>query len=109
MINRLFIILVSIVVLSGCVTMSRKVDPLVGTWNHKIENLPRGEPEGAITNSRGTNEITGIEISGNVLEVGHFEADGYQIKITGTFEGDSFTGNISTQGYEFPMTATRSQ
>ena len=122
MINRLFIILVSIVVLSGCVTMSLKVDPLVGTWNHKIENLPRGEPEGnftinkegedysgAITNSRGTNEITGIEISGNVLEVGHFEADGYQIKITGTFEGDSFTGNISTQGYEFPMTATRSQ
>ena len=122
MFNRILFLLASIAILTGCATTSLKTDPIVGTWNHEIRNLPRGEPkgsftiskngdgyEGSITCPRGTSEITEIVVSGNTLESGYFEAENYNIEISGTFEGDTFTGQISTQGYDFPMSATRAQ
>lgn len=118
--KKLPIILLPLIFLAGCATTKLQVDPVVGVWNHEIKNLPRGEPigsfelskngdgyTGSITSPRGTSEITNIEVSGNSLQSGYFEAEGYNIEISGAFEGDTFTGKISTQGYDFPMTATR--
>ncbi len=122
MTNKLLLLISSLILLAGCATTSIQVDPVVGTWNHKIENLPRGDPEGSFTirkngdgyegsisNSQGPTEMSDIEISGSTLEDSNFEAQGYSIQMTGTFEGETFTGKISTQGYEFPMTATRAE
>lgn len=106
----------------GCATMNKVVDPALGTWDHHLENLPQGNPNGKFTISkegdiytgalhgeRGVLELKEIVIEGNRLVSSHFFGQGYQIEMTGVFEGDTFTGQIDAEGNVFKMTAVRSE
>ena len=51
-------------------------------------------------------DLEDLVIEDNVLTA-TFSVQGYDIEMKGTFEGDTYKGNISVAGYEFPVTATR--
>ena len=104
----------------GCATLDEAPDPLVGTWDHLIENLPQGNPNGSFSITKeegvysgllhgdnGDFELNDIEVGGNELTNSYFITQGYTVYMTGIFEDDGFTGKIETEGNEFRMTAVR--
>ena len=48
-----------------------------------------------------------IIIDNGVLESSGFNTQGYSVIMSGTFEGDSFTGTLSTIGRTFPISAEK--
>jgi hypothetical protein len=113
--------LVAVSLLGACATLQTQVDPTLGEWQYVVENLPRGEPEGAFTIAKDEGGYAGtlrrkggdgvalddIVIAGNLLESSRFQAQGNTVLMSGTFEGDSFEGTLTVMGRTFPITAVR--
>ena len=106
--------------LCGCATIVDTADPTLGKWNYELFNLPYGEPKGVlIVEAHGdahkitmrspanTFNLTEVEIIGNRLGGGYFRSGGYNIKVSGTFIGNYFEGQIDAEGNVFRMTADR--
>ena len=104
----------------GCATLNETSDPAVGTWDHHLENLPQGNHDGsfsiskvgdvylgALHGDRGHLELKDLVIEENTLVSSHFFGQGYQLEMTGVFEGSTFTGQIDAEGNVFRMTAVR--
>lgn len=106
--------------IAGCATISDTTDPTLGKWNYELHHLPRGEPKGTLIiepNGDGhkvtmkspvnTFELIDAEIESGRLVSGYFKSEGYNIDVTGVFDGDSFEGQIDAEGNSFRMTAKR--
>ena len=118
MISKLLFSLIAVSLLAGCASLQTQVDPTVGDWQYVIENLPRGEPEGSftiandgagyagtLTRKGGDSvDLDDIAIADNALESSRFSAEGNTVVMSGTFEGESFTGALSVMGRNFPIT-----
>ncbi len=106
----------------GCATLNVASDPTVGVWDYELHNLPRGEPIGELIitkngdghtvvmiNPRNEFPLQEAAIEGNALVSGFFNSEGYKIDVTGTFEEDTFEGQIDAEGNTFRMTATKQE
>jgi hypothetical protein len=113
--------LVVATLLGACASLQMQIDPVLGEWQYVIENLPQGEPEGSFTIVKNGDGYTGtlqrkgdqavpledIIMEKGVLESSGFNTQGYSVTMSGTFEGDSFTGTLSVIGRTFPITAEK--
>lgn len=94
--------------------------PAVGEWDYIIRDLPDGDTKGTLSikneggkyvgtiqSEQGSIPLKNLVIENKALKSASFNAQGYDIGMSGTFEGDAFTGKISAAGYNFPMTAKR--
>jgi hypothetical protein len=118
--KKILNLLVLVSIAYGCATINETIDPVLGTWNHHLENLPQGNPDGSFTISKegniysgvfhgdfGDRELIDLVIEGNEVLGGYFTAKGYRIEMTGVFEGDTFTGQLDAGVRSFRMTAMR--
>lgn len=97
------------------------VDGSIGTWNYVIAGTPAGDIGGDfIVGKEGgayTGSFEGSMLSGPLEDVsvvdGNFTGtmyySGMPLQISGAFEGNSFSGALSTSMGDFPMTAQKRQ
>ena len=123
MIRNILLSLIAASLLGACATLQIKMDPALGEWQYVIENLPRGEPEGTFTIAKDGDGYAGtllrkggdtvalddIALENSVLESSRFQAEGNSVVMSGTFEGESFSGTLSVRGRNFPITAVKKQ
>jgi len=97
----------------------KAVDISLGSWDYVVSNTPEGDVTGVMTlakvgdvysgtlnNSQGTTPLDNVTVTDKNLKC-FFNYMGYNIEVTGLFEGDTFTGKCSVEYNDFPMTATR--
>ena len=122
MIKSSFLILTIACLAVGCATVNTPTDPVLGSWDYELHNIPEGEPLGTmvvtksdegytIMISNGTSEIPlqDAAITGNKLIAGYFNYRQYQVEVTGIFEAGTFTGQIKVGRDVFKMTGTRNE
>lgn len=113
--------LTMIVVLASCASNKNAWTP-VGTWEYTVSDTPNGDTFGTIIiteedGSRvgkfrspeyGDTDITDFNIDEDNLLTGKFYLAGMDMGISGTFEGETFSGTIDA-GYNgsFPIVANR--
>ncbi|MDH3649055.1 MAG: hypothetical protein OEQ53_05190 [Saprospiraceae bacterium] len=94
-------------------------DPVAGTWDYEVSGTPDGTVSGQmvimkegdsykakLTNDMGEAPIDNLVIDSNALN-GSFDFQGFQLDISGDFEGEAFNGEIGVEYTTFPMVATR--
>jgi hypothetical protein len=92
----------------------------LGEWEYVIKDLPDGDTKGilhiqqeggkyvgTIQSDMGSIPLKDLVIENEKLKSASFQAQGYNVGLSGTFSGDAFTGKISAAGYDFPVTAVR--
>ncbi len=67
---------------------------------------PDGEYAGAIKSEGVEIPLADINIDGNDI-TWTMNVQGFPCTVTGTFEGNTFKGNVSVEGLTMPMTASR--
>lgn len=107
--------------LAGCASMKNRWTP-VGTWEYLVTNTPDGDASGTLIITMSKEEYAGVlhstnygdaEISNFLINEEHalsgsFNMAGYDFYLKGTFDGDTFTGQVESSIAEpFPMTAKR--
>ena len=120
--NYYFAILVfSMIILAACAA-KKMVDPAIGSWEYVVTGTPDGDVKGTmylakegdsytgnLTGQAGTMKLDNITIEDGKLQ-SEFSFQGYTLDLKGTFEGDSFSGNVSLDEYtQFPITATKKE
>lgn len=91
----------------------------VGNWSYVISQTPYGEVsgtfvltksgeqyEGRMEGEEGTIALGNLKVADKKL-FANFNFQGYQLELTGTFEGEAFDGSVSMDYNVFPMKATR--
>ncbi len=90
-----------------------------GEWNYTVRDTPYGNMQGTMIISgqkdsyEGTLRVEGesapldnLTIEGDTLNsTSNF--DGNSLTVTGVFEGDTFTGEVTAAGSRFPISASR--
>lgn len=92
----------------------------LGEWEYVIKDLPDGDTKGTlqiklegdkyvgtIQSDQGSIPLKDLVIENEKLKSASFQAQGYNVGLSGTFSGDAFTGKIRAAGYDFPMTAVK--
>lgn len=99
-------------------TSTETIADYTGSWEYEVEspditykgimeiNKEDGEYSGALVSEGAEYEMSEISIEGNVLTF-KITVEGYPCDIKGTFEGNSFAGTVSVEGYQLPITAKR--
>ena len=115
------IIIFCISLLAGCAASKSAFSPS-GTWDYQVKNTPNGDASGQMTLTKegdaysgnfqtseyGTIQMRDIMMEGNVL-TSTFYIQGESFNLNGHFEGDSFTGKITSNYGTFDMIANRAQ
>lgn len=121
MIQRLLVFTVASFIAFSCATSKKAADISVGEWEYVVANLPDGDAKGTLSIIKDGESYSGVMHSSNgelglenlAIEndelVATFDYSGYTIDMTGLFVGDNFTGKVSVDGNDFPMTAVRKQ
>ena len=118
---RLLIIFLITGLLAGCAASKSAYSPS-GTWDYEVKNTPNGDANGKMilsksgdaytgnfqTSQYGTIQMRDITMEGNALK-STFYVEGESFELNGLFEGDSFTGKITSNFGTFDMTANRIQ
>lgn len=106
----------------GCASSKKVAHISIGTWDYVVKDLPDGDATGTFTITKegdkfvgsmimrdgSTQSMKGLSIVDDNLTC-TVEYSGYEIDTQGKFEGSTFTGSISAEGYEFPMTAVKKE
>jgi hypothetical protein len=108
---------------AGCATTKKSktsVPNYIGQWDYVL-SLPDQDINGYLKFAQEEDAVVGFvgsdegETSLNNLmideekESGTFEAQGYEIQLNGTFEGDVLKASVSAAGYDFPFEAKKQQ
>lgn len=115
------VIIVCIGILSGCAASKSAFSP-TGSWNYTVKNTPNGDTKGIMTLTKegdaysgnfqtrehGTFQMQNITMEGKTLTTS-FSVRGATFRMNGLFDGDSFTGKISSEYGTFDMVADRTQ
>lgn len=118
----LIVILMALVVSSGCKSTKQAAYSAAGNWTFNVSNTPEGDYKGTMVLTQAENGYTGyleaagskIELKNIVIDEGNklnasFYFSGNDLNIKGTFAGESFTGFV-VAGYDnFPMAAERAK
>jgi len=125
--NALKLIPVAMVVImlfmAGCATTKKSktsVPNYIGQWDYVL-SLPDQDINGylkffqeedstlgLVGSDEGETPLNNFMIDEEKVS-GTFEAQGYEIQLNGTFEGDVLKASISAAGYEFPFEAKKQQ
>jgi hypothetical protein len=106
---------------TGCATTKTKTAKYVGSWDYVVKNLPDGDINGIMEIGYSEDAFTGdiksddgnVSIKVEDLKIeedklsGYFYFQGMKIYMDGTFDGENYTGKISVDYNDFPMTATK--
>jgi hypothetical protein len=120
-VSYLFIV-VAALIWAGCAgTKASKESAYIGEWEYLVEDTPNGDVtgvmviskvesgyEGKLASDMGELLLNNLTIVEDKLNA-NFDLQGMQLDMTGTFEGPTFSGNISVDYNSFPMTATKKQ
>lgn len=119
MIRRILLFTVASFIAYSCATSKKAIDISVGEWEYVTVGTPDGDVKGTLSimkdgdvytgvlhSSNGDMDLENIAIENDEL-VATFDYSGYTIDIVGKFVGDNFTGKVSADSNEFPMTAVR--
>lgn len=121
MIQKVLIFTFAVFIAYGCATSKKVVDISVGEWEYVVKDLPDGDRTGSFTITKEGDQRSGTlhgeqgdaPLNNLVIEndelICTFDYGDYTINMTGKFEGSTFTGKISLDYNEFPMTAVRKQ
>ncbi len=103
----------------SCASTKKVADISIGTWDYVITNTPEGDMEGnfviakesdaytgSLNSSQGSIALEDITVVEDVLKC-TFDYMGYQVQMTGKFEGSSYEGTVSVDYNAFDMTATK--
>ena len=105
----------------ACASSKKVVDASIGTWDYVVKNTPEGDLNGTLVIAKEGESYTGymestqgrLDLNDVKIENGNlncnFDYMGYQILMTGLFEGDNFTGKVSVDYNDFIVTATRKE
>lgn len=107
--------------LASCAASKSAYNPS-GTWDYEVKNTPDGDSNGKMMLSRegeaytghfqtseyGTIQMHNVMLEGNTLK-STFYIQGETLELSGLFEGDSFTGKITSNVGTFDVTANRIQ
>ena len=117
--QKVFIFLIAAFIAYGCATSKKVADVSVGTWDYIVKDTPNGDVEGnfvivkegdtytgSLNGDQGSIPLEDIEVEGENLSY-LFDFQGMQLAVKGTIEGSAFTGNVSVDYNDFPMTATK--
>jgi hypothetical protein len=118
--NILFI-LAAVLFWYGCAATKTTSSRYVGNWDYVVRNLPDGDVNGIMTISQEGDAYKGdiksddgsISISMQDLKIeddkltSYFYFQGMKIDMAGDFDGGNFTGSISVDYNQFPMTAQK--
>ncbi len=109
----------SIIWLAGCASSKSMAYDPSGNWNYTVTGTPNGTVEGTMTITKngdsysgelqspiGSTNLNNLEIEGQTLSA-DFDYSGTEIQMSGTFEGDSFNGEVAAGYDSFDMTANR--
>ena len=122
MIKRIIIFAMTSMIAFGCAVSNKMgTDENVGEWEYIVSDLPDGDEtgilviskidgvyKGLIQSSDGDIKISELKIENGNLS-GSYNSMGYDIRIDGKIEGDTLSGKLAAEGYEFPVTATKKQ
>ena len=120
-ITQHLIIIFFIILLANCAASKSAYSP-TGTWGYEVTNTPDGDSNGKMilskngdgytgnfqTSEYGTIQMRNIMMEGNALK-STFYVEGETFELNGLFEGDSFSGKITSNYGTFDMTANRIQ
>jgi hypothetical protein len=122
---RVFPIVMVLIMLfmAGCASTKKSktsVPNYIGQWNYVL-SLPDQDIEGYLKFSQVDDAVVGV-VGGGEGETplsdfaideekvsGMFEAMGYDIQLSGTFEGEVLKATMSAAGYDFPFEAQKQQ
>ena len=105
----------------ACASSKKIADASLGTWDYVIKNTPEGDLAGTMIIAKESDSYTGylestqgrIDLQDVSVENGNmncnFDYMGYQILLSGLFEGASFNGKVSVDYNDFMMTATKKE
>lgn len=109
--------------MAGCASTKKSktsVPNYIGQWNYVL-SLPDQDIEGYLKFSQVDDAVVGV-VGGGEGETplsdfaideekvsGMFEAMGYDIQLSGTFEGEVLKATMSAAGYDFPFEAQKQQ
>lgn len=114
------VFILGLVWLSGCASSKTMANDPAGTWNYTVNGTPNGSVNGTMVISKngkdytgeirsadGTSNLNDLTIDGQTMSASMMY-HGTQLELNGTFEKDTFTGEV-VAGYDsFDMTASRS-
>jgi hypothetical protein len=120
-ISQHLIIIFCIILLSACAASKSAYSP-TGTWDYEVTNTPDGDSNGKMILSKNGDEYTGnfqtseygtiamrnVMVEDNALK-STFYIEGETFELNGLFEGDSFTGKITSNYGTFGVSAHRIQ
>ncbi len=114
------ILFVALLWLASCASSKTMAYDPAGTWNYSVTGTPNGTVDGTMIISKNGDNYTGemqsslgnaamdnLKIEDNALNASLY-FQGTELSVNGTFEGDTFDGEV-VAGYDsFGMTASRS-
>lgn len=117
------LIIITLIVVSSCVGSKKVVYSPVGAWEYTVIGTPNGDASGIMTLTKtddglegtfnspqyGESNMENLLFNAETKEITcEFYLSGIDLLLKGTFEGDTFDGNIDAgQNGAFPMTANR--
>jgi len=117
------VMVVIMLLMAGCASTKKSktsIPNYIGQWNYVL-SLPDQDIEGYLKFSQEGDAVVGI-VGGGEGEIplsdfaideekvsGMFEAMGYDIQLSGTFEGEVLKATMSAAGYDFPFEAQKQQ
>lgn len=112
-------LIIFVVAFFSCASTKKIVYTPAGSWNYVVSNTPQGNIKGTmvitqdeslfsgvLNSSAGKIDLNNVEIIENGLNA-TFNYQGYQFRLKGLFEGESFNGNVSFSEGQFPIIASR--
>jgi len=115
---KVFLVVVSVALLSGCGTTKMAIKKYGGSWEYQLDT-PEGSFKGVmvishdgekfigrIDSDQGSMDLEDLKIEEGNLTT-HFSVGSYLIEISGEFNEDEFTGTIGPPEYQMPFTAAR--
>ena len=115
-----YVVWVAVVLLVASCAAKKIVDPAIGAWEYTVSGTPNGDysgimyiaKEGEMYTGKLTGDTGELSLDDVKIESGKmtcsFSAQGYELDMEGTFEGESFTGDVLFDAYtKFPVKATK--
>ncbi len=116
-----FTLFLGLGLLAGCAASKTAYSPS-GIWEYVVKNTPNGDSNGKMviakegngysgnfqTSEYGTIPMRDVILEGNALN-STFNIEGATFNLNGTFEGDTFSGKITSNFGNFDVSADRVQ
>ena len=111
---------VLVMLISGCAVTKTGSQSVAGTWRYELKDMPSDDNSGVMIITQNGKELachvktdSGYELDFESFEVthgsltSHYLDQGSRVDVSGSFEGDLFTGKAETSGMIIGVTAHR--